>query len=119
MSFSKYNDHTSPLFKDLCILKFTDVIYYLNCIFLYKYHHNQLPAAFNNLFTPVSSRHKYETRAASKNSYCIPSIKTNYGKFNIRYRGASLWNDLDNSLKQTTSLHKFKSTIKNNLIASN
>ena len=114
MSFSKYNDHTSPLFKDLCILKFTDVIYYLNCIFLCKYHLNQLPAAFNNLFTPVSSRHKYETRAASKNSYCIPSIKTNYGKF----KGATLWNDLDNSLKQTTSLHKFKSIIKNNLIAS-
>ena len=113
MSFSTYNDHTAPLFKNLYILKFTDVIYYLNCIFLYRFH----PAAFNNLFTPVSSRHKYETRAASKNSYYIPSIKTNYGKFNMRYKGATLWNDMDNSLKQTTSLHKFKSTIKNNLIA--
>ena len=30
MNFSKYNDHTSPLFKDFNILKFTDIVYYLN-----------------------------------------------------------------------------------------
>ena len=30
MNFSKYNDHTSPLFEDFNILKFTDIVYYLN-----------------------------------------------------------------------------------------
>ena len=53
MSFSKYNDHTSPLFKDLCILKFTDVIYYLNCIFLYKYHLNEQLNGFRHSFSSI------------------------------------------------------------------
>ena len=111
INFSKYNDHTSPLFKDLNILTFIDIINYLNCIFLFKFHSNMLPSAFSNFFTPISSRHKYKTRLASKTSFFIPSIKTNYGKFNIRFKGASLWNDIDESLKHV-SLSQFKRAIK-------
>ena len=58
-----------------------------------------LPSLFSNLLTPISSRHKYETRLASRSTFCIPSVRTNYGRFNIRFKGAFLWGNLEESLK--------------------
>ena len=91
--------HTSPIFKDLNITKFLDVIYYLNCVFMFKFHSSLLPSAFLNFFTLVSSRHEYKTRLASRSTFCIPFARTNYGKFNIRCKGTILWNIIDESLK--------------------
>ena len=90
VTFSQFSDHTSPLFRDLNVMKFIDVIYYLNCIFMFKFHSNLLPSAFCNFFTPISSGHKDKTRLVSRSSFCIPLVRTNYGKFNIRYKGAFL-----------------------------
>ena len=68
VTFSCYNDHTSPIFKHPYITKCLKVIYYLNCIFMFNFYHTLLPSAFNNFsgFTAISPRHKYETRLASK-----------------------------------------------------
>ena len=74
ITFSCYNDHTSPIFKHLYIMKFRDVIYYLNCVFMFKFYHNLLPSVFHYFFTPISSRHKYiNTRLCSKSAFCIPT----------------------------------------------
>ena len=35
-------------------MKFSDVVYYLNCIFMLKFHSNLLLSLFSNLFTPTS-----------------------------------------------------------------
>ena len=50
ISKSKYNAHTSPIFKSLGLLKVTD-IFKLSCMKLYfKYENNMLPSYFNHLF---------------------------------------------------------------------
>ena len=98
ITFSQYNDHTPPSFRDLNILKFLDVIHYLNCIFMFTTHLNMLPSSFSNFFTSISSRHKYETRLASWSTICIPSVRTNYGIFNTCFKGAFLWNNLEESV---------------------
>ena len=69
-------------------MKFRDVIYYLNCVF--KFYHNLLSSAFQYFFTPISSRHKYNTRLSSKSSFCILTARTNCGKFNNCFKGAVL-----------------------------
>ena len=47
---SKYNAHTSPIFKKLGLLKFSD-IFKLSCIKIYyKYKNNMLPNYFNDMF---------------------------------------------------------------------
>ena len=51
-------------------------------------------------FTPISSKHKYRTRFSGKDNYSLPLVKTNYGKSNIRFAGATLWNSLDENLKR-------------------
>ena len=39
------------------------------------------------------------SRLAAKQSYYLPFVRTNYGKFNIRFQGPSLWNCIDKDIK--------------------
>ena len=94
------------------ILKLTDIVCYQNCIFLYKFCSGLLPSVFDSFSQTISSRHRYNTRLASRSSYYIPSVRTNYGKFNIRYQGASIWNNIEESTKKKLNFHRFKKAIK-------
>ena len=55
----------------------------------------------------TSTRHKYNTRLASGSSCYIPPVRTNYGKFNTRFNGAIIWDNIDESFKRL-SLLRFK-----------
>ena len=74
---------------------------------MFQYHHHLLPKAFDDFFSPISSKHNYNTRLASKCTYYIDHVRTNYGKFNLHFSGPSVWNNLDEDIK-TSSLHLFK-----------
>ena len=84
---------------------------------MHKFYNNDLPVVFNNYFTPVNQIHNYNTRLASKSSYSIPKIRTNYGIFNLRYQGAKVWNTLDEAQKML-SLSSLKKNLKAKLISS-
>ena len=79
---------------------------------MHDYHHDKLAKVFKMYFTPTSTRHKYNTRFSSKDNYSLPLVKTNYGKFNIRFAGATLWNSLDENLKK----QKKKKTLRANYL---
>ena len=66
---------------------------------MYKFHNQLLPTAFHSFFTKVTNIHKYNTRLAAKRSYYLPFVRTNYGKFNIRFQGPSIWNCIDKDIK--------------------
>ena len=66
---------------------------------------------FFHLFQTVASMHSYNTRFASKSTYFINTIKTNYGKFNIRFADVKVWNHLDESIKHLP-LKTFKNKVK-------
>ena len=53
----------------------------------------------------------YNTRSSSKSSYYIVQVRTNYGKLNLRYRGAVIRNSLNEYLK-SKSLKSFKNEVK-------
>jgi len=76
--------------------------------FMHDYYHINLPGVFKNFFTHVSTRHRYNTRFSSKEMYSFPSVKTNYGKFNVRFAGASSWNSLEENLKKEKANFKHK-----------
>ena len=78
----------------LGLLKLWDLIYLDNAgaLFMHDYYSCRLPSTFNNLFKSINKVHQYATRLASKKSYYLPKVSTNYGKFNIRFSGAKLWN---------------------------
>ena len=59
---SKYNAHTEPLFKDLHLLKITD-IFDVQCMkFWYKFSNNTLPNYFRSMFQYNSNLYDIETR---------------------------------------------------------
>ena len=66
---------------------------------MYHCYYKLLPSSFENLFQTVASIHSYNTRLASKSTYYINTIKTNYGKFNIRFAAVKVWNHLNESIK--------------------
>ena len=84
ITFFNFYSHSTSLFKNLAILKFVDLIYLDIALFMHDFHSKVLPTSFCNFFKSVKEVHQYNTRFASKHSYCIPKAKTNYGKFNIR-----------------------------------
>ena len=59
--FLNHNAHTSPLFRDLNILKLPDKIALENCLFINKYFNKCLPTIFKNWFTLSSDFHTYYT----------------------------------------------------------
>ena len=83
------------------------------------YSIKQLKKALKNLQSTngdlVGCVHNYNTRLASRSSYSLPCIRTNYGKFNIRYSGTKVWNDIDDETKKLKPSH-FKKKLKKNLL---
>ena len=111
VTFSQYDSPSSPLFKSLQVIKFCDLVTFHIATFMYKFHNQLLPTAFHSFFTKVTNIHKYTTRLAAKQSYYLPFVRTNYGKFNIRFQGPSIWNCIDKDIK-LSSKAMFKKKIK-------
>ena len=82
---------------------------------MYKYHNQLLPSVFNSFFTKISQIHTYNTRLGAKQSYYLPKARTNYGIFNIRFQGPSVWNSIDEDIK-LSSLSLFKKKMKQHFI---
>ena len=114
ITFSEYRAHSNPLFHHLKILKFSDLLFINNALFVYDFHANILPSVFHDFFTPVNRVHQYNTRLASKDSYYISKVRTNYGKFNIRFVGAKVWNSIQEDFK-SKSRKQFKKLLTNHI----
>jgi hypothetical protein len=115
MTFSSFRAHSTPLFKHCETLKFVDLIYYQNALFMFDFHVGNLPAVFDNFFQNVSEVHNYNTRSSAKIILYIPKIRTDYGRFNLRYCGSLIWNSIDSKLK-SLSKYNFKKLFKNSLL---
>ena len=112
-----FSEPGEPLFKKLNILKLTDLVTLHNALLMYNYHNNLLPSPFENFFKTVASIHSYNTRLASKSTYYLNNIKTNYGKFNFRFAAAKVWNNVDESIKHLL-LKSFKNKVMSDILQS-
>ena len=54
---------------------------------------------FDTFFTQVNKRQNYNTRSASNMFYTLLKVGTNYGIFNIRFKGPKVWNSISENLK--------------------
>ena len=95
MTFSNFDAHSEPLFKELKILKIKDNIFLQNCLFVHDYFHGNLPKSFNNTFTKVENTLTSFTRNACDGNIAIPSYNsTNYGLNSIYKHCIDAWNKL-------------------------
>ena len=102
ITFSPPNTHTSPLFKQLNLLQFSDLHEYLIYIFVYKYKQSMLPAIFDSWFRLSSSVQSYYTRKA--NLFQLHLYKKDVGKFSLRAQGCKMWNKLPKELRNSSKL---------------
>ena len=80
---SKYNAHTTPLFKELKILRIHE-LYKLNSLkFYFKYKKDLLPAYFRGIFQELSLSHDHHTRF--KNNPVPAKWKSIAAKNSIRF----------------------------------
>ena len=99
---SAYDEHSAPLFKELNLLQFKDVRTLSILKIVYTYY-TQTNTSYNRLalFKP-NDRHPEK--------YLIPFGRLDTTRFTIAFTGPTLWNDLDNSIKSTSTIHQFKKT---------
>ena len=117
ISFESSNSHSSPLFKDLKILKLTDVFQLKLLTFVYESIHKISPSCFHNLFCLSLYVHKYSTRQAIRgNLYLAQKNTVRYGSNSLGYLGAKLWNELPDHIRSMKSKNTFKSKLKSHLI---
>jgi hypothetical protein len=86
-----------------------DLVFYWNAAFMHDFYNGNLPEIFHTFFTSVN------TRFASRLTYSIPKIRTYYGKFNIRFSGVKVWNEIDDEIKKLKP-SKFKAEVKKFLL---
>ena len=79
---SKYNAHTNPIFKDLKLLKVSD-LYNLSLLkFFYKLKNGQLPYYFRDFLIYTSLDHSYNTRG--RNEPQVPLTRTTHAMNSAR-----------------------------------
>ena len=105
-----YNTHSAPLFTNSNILNIFDLYSYQVGIFMYKFHHGLLPESFDSFFAYNYEFHNYNTR--SKTSIHVDYSRTKLNQLQIRSRGVFLWNSLPSNIKDSKSLHLFKTSLK-------
>ena len=67
-----FKEYTNPIFIDLRMFKFHDIVWFQSAIFMHDFHHSNLPVVFNQFFLLVNKRHGYNTRSVSKLNYSLP-----------------------------------------------
>jgi hypothetical protein len=117
ITFSKFDEHSSPLLKELEIIKLNDLITFHIALFMMKIHNKLLPPVFNTFVTAVNQVHSYDIRSSAKQFYYLPKVRTNYGVFNIRFKGPKVWNSIQDNIKNLVLINQFKNNLQTELLS--
>ena len=107
---AKYNAHTHSYFKDLEILKLTDIIEHEMNKFTYSFNNHLLPVPLLNLFEINKDVHSYETRR--KNDPRPPMHKSTYFNKSFLNKCPTLWSSLSPTIKDAKTRKTFTKLIK-------
>ena len=99
ITFSKFDEHISPLFKQTEILKYFHLVSLHTSLFMFKFHNKLLPTVFDTYYCPISTIHNHRTRLSSNDTFSLPEVRPIYGIFNIRFSGVKVWNSLKPDIK--------------------
>ena len=117
ITFSKFNSHTQPLMYKLKLLNIEKNHLFTVGIFMFKYVNDELPDAFDSMFSYRHEIRDYNTRGA--NQLHMEQFPTNIGLKGMRYYGAKLWNNIFSNFTDINSIYSFKVRFKNMLLDNN
>jgi hypothetical protein len=76
ISFTKFDAHSSPLFKELKILKLKDLITLQNVLMVHNFFNKLLPVCFETYFTTIKEIHGVGTKSSNLGCLYIPPVAT-------------------------------------------
>ena len=114
ITFSPFMTPSRPLFENLKILDIFQLHKLCVCSFMFNLVNDKLPHAIANYCSFVS--HQYNTRHNQKHSLYLPKVKTNYGKFSLSFVGATFWNKLPTTIRDSRSLYSFRKSLRTYLM---
>lgn len=107
-------DHVTPLLRELRWLPVKDKLYYRLAVMTFKCLTGCAPKYLASQFIKRGNVSKRNTRSSQLLN--IPLCRTATGQRSFYYRSVTLWNNLDNSLKLSSSLDIFKRHLRNSLL---
>ena len=107
-------DHISEGLKALNWLRVEDKLFLKDVLMVHKCLHNQAPSYLSDKFVRRSSIHNRITRNSCDLNVPFSRLKT--GQRSFAFRGAKLYNNLPNDIKNITDAKVFKRRMLNHLI---
>ena len=102
------NEHTSPLFRKLAILKLEDIYILQLCKLMYSYVHDKLSTPRFTMFSTNAEIHEYNTRQRSGQHV--------QKHLTFIHQGPKLWTTLSPELRIKNSSKSFTNCLKRHLI---
>ena len=100
ITFSDFDAHSSPIFKDLKVLKLMDNVKINNCLFVHDYLNNLLPSCYNNYFTLLSDLQDTGTKARELGCLFVPKHRTTkFGLKSFTRKCIDQWNYFSSKFK--------------------
>ena len=113
---SPYRAPSLPLFVANKLLPLQDINSYMIGIFMFNVMNSGEDSIFSSYFILNSSIHSHHTRTA--NALHVPRAKNCVRISSIKILGAQIWNDIPNSIRNSTTVATFKRNLKKHLIDS-
>ena len=104
---SKYNAHTSMLFKKLGLLKFDDLCSLHDSKMCFKHLNLLVPNYLTSSLALEFSSTRYAIRSYNSNSYNLPHIKHSFAKQMLSYRIPNILNKMPDSVRNKITSHSF------------
>lgn len=112
-----YRSPSDPIFRELQILKLSQIHLHRTLIFVFKFLKNQLPNVFNGFFTKNSDNSVRETR--QNDQLYFPTCRTTLHQKSFRIWGAKEWNSKASFLDRNFSYHSFNKLLKKTITDKN
>ena len=107
ITWSRYNAHTSPLFKSLRLLTLHDMLKVNVLKFYHRYLHNELPPYFYSFnIRTQGDTHSYDTRNSGQ--LHIERTRNQYADKRLRIYLPTLVNDMATELMATIATHSLQ-----------
>ena len=115
INFSPFRTSMAPLYSNLKILPFDDILFHQKTVFMHNLHYDNLPFALSSYCSKPT--HSYATRYATSGNYVLPCTKTNRGQGSIKYTGPKAWAKVPNALKEVAFRKPFSKKCKEHLLS--
>ena len=107
---AKFNASSSPIFKQLGLLKFLDIYELYTCLFMYNFVNEGLPRPLLGIYQYHRDIHDHNTRHSTDPR--TPSANSDSLRKSFLCQGPKLWASLDGCLKDSRTKSLFKTRLK-------